>query len=437
MPSAEVQRDVVDDERRRPNLLVLTPAFPYPPVSGGDIRVFHLLRRLSSTFAVHLLPYTGGSTERLVEETRIAAVHVRAPASVDSHSWHPGRRIRFWRHAPHGLSMDVDPNYAQALSRVTAATEFHGVLIDHLYMMQYARFVRPLPVFYSATDVETTKFARWYDGERLSSTRRLLHWAQRRAITWHESRVGKRARVTFATSPVDRDALLRLNHDGRFVVVPNGVDLDYFRPRSRESFDKPPRVFFVGSMFYKPNHLAARFLVSEVFPLIRKEIPDATCHLAGKTNDGDYSELHRPEQGVHMHGFVEDVRPHFDASQMLMVPLSVGSGTRIKILEAMATGTPVVSTAIGAEGIECTHGENIVIANSATDMAAAGVRLLREREQSFRIGSAGRRLVERKYSWDASAHVMRSEISRVLEQERKAGPRDGTGEDAGSPGRRG
>jgi glycosyltransferase involved in cell wall biosynthesis len=405
----------MDSERFK--LLVLTPAFPYPPVSGGDIRIFHLLRRLSSTFSVHLFSYTGGPSERLIEETQITAVHARDPADARVHSWHPRQWIKFWRHAPHGLSLDVDPDYAQALRRVIARTGVHGILIDHLYMMQYARFVGTLPVFYSATDVETTKFARWYDGEHLSSGRRLLHWAQRRVIGWHESKVGKRARVTFATSALDRDTLLRINRTGRFVVVANGVDLSYFRPRRRESFSKPPRVFFVGTMFYRPNYLAARFLAHEVFPLIRRDVPDATCHLAGKTNDRDYSDLHRPEAGVYMHGFVKDVRPHFEESQILVVPLSVGSGTRIKILEAMATGTPVVSTAIGAEGLECSHGENILIANSASDLAAAGVRLLRDREECFRMGEAGRHLVERKYSWDASADVMRSEIARALEQE--------------------
>jgi glycosyltransferase involved in cell wall biosynthesis len=408
----------MDSARRK--LLVLTPAFPYPPVSGGDIRIFQLLRRLSNTFAVHLLPYTGGSSERLIEETGITAVHVPDPADTRVRSWHPRQSIKFWRHAPHGLSLDVDPDYAQALRRVVATTGFDGVLIDHLYMMQYARFVGPIPVFYSATDVETTKFARWYDGERLSRKRRLLHWAQRRAIGWHESRVGRRARVTFATSAADRDVLLRINHSGQFVVVPNGVDLNYFRPRVRESFSKPPRVFFIGTMFYRPNYLAARFLAHEVFPLIRKEVADATCHLAGKTNNEDYSELHRPAAGVYMLGFVEDVRPHFEESQVLVVPLSVGSGTRIKILEAMATGTPVVSTAIGAEGLEYRDGENILIANSAPDLAAASVRLLRDPDECVRIGLAGRRLVEGKYSWDASADVMRNEIARVLEQEHES-----------------
>ena len=118
-----------------------------------------------------------------------------------------------------------------------------------------------------------------------------------------------------------------------------------------------------------------------------------------------------------MHGFVEDVRPFFEECQILVVPLSVGSGTRIKILEAMATGTPVVSTDIGAEGIDYVDGENILIANSPQDLSAAVVRLLRDREECFRIGAAGRRLVERSYSWDSAAEVMRTEMAQILERE--------------------
>jgi glycosyltransferase involved in cell wall biosynthesis len=400
---------------RQLKLLVLTPAFPYPPVSGGDIRIFYLLRHLARSVAVHLLPSTGGSSERLVEATGITAVHPYDPADSRSSTGHRRPPGQFWRHAPHGLSLDVDPSYALALKRVLAGTDFDAVLVDHLYMMQYARFVGQLPVFYSATDVETTKFARWYENEHLSPKRRLLHWAQRLAIQWHESRIGKRALVTFATSTVDRDVLSRMNRCGRFVVVPNGVDLNYFRPRSRESFNRPPRIFFVGTMYYRPNYLAARFLAQELFPLIRREIPDATCHLAGKTNEQDYSELHRPEVGVFMHGFVEDIRPHLEESQILVAPLRVGSGTRIKILEAMASATPVVSTTIGAEGLECAHEENILLADDLKGLAAACVRLLRDRAECVRLGMAGRRLVEQKYSWDASGEVLRREIIQALD----------------------
>ena len=401
----------------RYRLLVLTPAFPYPPVSGGDIRMFHLLRGLAQQFEIHLLSYSGGDSDRLIQETGIAAAHIHRATDNPTSWWQPMKGIGFWRYAPHGISLDVDPSYANTLKRTLASTQFHGVLIDHLYMMQYARFVRPRPVFYTAPDVETVKFERWHQGETLAPKRRFLHWAQRRVIRWYESRLWRRARVTFAASTVDRDLLVQMNRKGRFIVAPNGVDLSYFRPRSRSSFEGPPAIFFVGTMSYKPNYHAARFLAQEVFPRIRHHFPAAVCHLAGKTGKHDYAELNHPELGVRMHGFVDDIRPFFAQCQILLVPLAMGSGTRIKILEGMASGTPIVSTRVGAEGLEYTDGQNIVIADSAVDLAAAAVRLLESREECYRLGMAGRRLVEKQYSWDSSANIVRNEISDILKED--------------------
>lgn len=395
-------------------LLVLSPAFPYPPASGGDIRLFHLLRRLASFFEVHLLPFGQGASDLLIKETGIAAVHVRKQVQLDSAAERVRRRVDFWRGAPHGITLEIDPGYAHTLKRILETTRFDAVLIDHLYMMQYARFVRPCPVFFSATDVETNKFMQWYANEPLAFKQRVFHWMQQKVIRFHESRIGAQTSAVFATSELDRAVLERMNRAGRFVVVANGVDLDYFRQRSRESFNQPPAILFVGSMFYKPNYQAAAFLAREVFPRIREQISEATCHLVGKTDEHDYSELHQPQLGVYMQGFVPDIRPFIEKCQIMVVPLFIGSGTRIKILEAMASGTPVVATSVGAEGLHYTHGENILIGDSATELASAVICLLRDREKCSSIGAAGRRLVEHEYTWDASAAVLRQEIEGVL-----------------------
>jgi glycosyltransferase involved in cell wall biosynthesis len=397
-----------------PKLLVLTPSFPWPPTSGGDIRVYHLLRRLSRCFEIHLLPRWHGDRDELIRETGVAAVHERDGRQRGSLASRLRKRIDFWRGAPHEISLDLDLAYSTALQRLVTTTRFDAVLIDHLFMMQYARFVRPSPVFYSATDVETTKFMRWYVHEAISLRRRVLHWAQQTIIRRFEARVGQLARTVFATSQVDRDFLERMNKGGRFVVAANGVDLDYFQLRSRDSFNQPPAILFVGTLFYKPNLQAITFLLSEVFPRVRREIPDATCHVVGKTIEHSFEELHQPEAGVHVHGSVPDVRPYLDRCQVSVVPLFIGSGTRIKIVEAMASGTPVVATSVGAEGLNYTEGENILIGNSADELAFAIVSLLRDRDRGARIGAAGRRLIEREYTWDASAEVIRSEIARVL-----------------------
>jgi glycosyltransferase involved in cell wall biosynthesis len=400
----------------RPRLLVMTPAFPYPLASGGDIRVFHFLKTLALRFDVHLLCFGTGSADALIRETNIAAVHTVAsttapPASIRERVI---RRLNFWRDAPHGFNLDINGGYASVLRNLITQVSFDGVVIDHLYMMQYARFVKGLPIFYSATDVETIKFARWYENASLSRKRRLLLAAQISAVKRAESGVGRVARITFATSVPDKVALERLNRHGTFLVAPNGVDLDFFRSRRRDTFDGAPAIFFVGTMFYKPNLDAATLLAREIVPRIRAEIPEAVCHIAGKQSNAEGGELHDPARGVVMHGFVDDVRPYLQRCQALVVPLLAGSGTRIKILEAMGSGTPVVSTSIGAEGIEYTDGLNILIADTPSDIASAAVGLLRERERAFDIGAAGRRLVEEKYSWNASARILSDAIEETL-----------------------
>ncbi len=402
--------------QRNSKVLVLCPSFPYPLASGGDIRLYHLLRRLSSSFEFHLLSYNDGDRDALIRETGIAAVHVREPMQVDSAAERVRRRVDFWRGAPHGITMEVDQGYAHTLQRILETTRFDAVFVDHLYMMQYARFVRPCPVFVSATDVESTKFMRWYADEPRTFKQRVFHWMQQKVIRFHEARLGRQASVVFATSEVDRRALEQMNNGGRFVVAANGVDLAYFQPRTRESFNYPPAILFVGSMFYKPNYQAATFLANEVFPRIRAQIPDGSCHLAGKTHKQTFSELHQPQNGVYMHGFVPDIRPFIEKCQIMVVPLFIGSGTRIKIIEAMASGTPVVATSVGAEGLNYSDGENIVIGNSADELASAVIRLLRDREKCSRIGTGGRLLVEKDYSWDSSADVLREEIQRAVAQ---------------------
>jgi glycosyltransferase involved in cell wall biosynthesis len=399
----------------RPALLVLTPTFPYPPTSGGDIRVFHLLRRLARSFDVHLLSLCEGPDRPLIEQTGIAMVYSIDGGAKVLAGRNIRQRLNFWRYSPHGLSLEVDPAYAHTLKQLVANTHFDAVLVEHLYMLQYARFVCPSPVFLSAHNVETMKFSRWFANEPLSLKRRWLHRAQQAVIRFYESSLARRTSAVFATSPVDGDLLRRMNRGrGRFVVAPNGADFTFFEPRSRESFDRPPAILFMGTLYYRPNYEAALYLANEIFPRVRQEIPEAECHLVGRTDRNDYSHLAAPERGVHMHGFVDDVRPHVLRCQVSVVPLRVGSGTRIKIIEAMATATPVVSTSIGAEGLSCTDGENIVIKDTPVAMAKAVVHLLRDRELCVRIGAAGRRLVEKEYGWDASAEVMRGEIMRVI-----------------------
>lgn len=321
------------------------------------------------------------------------------------------QKLDLWRGAPHGLRLDVDPAFARALKDALTTIRPQAVLVEHIYLVQYRRLLGDVPVFVSCHNVETTKMRRWFDGQTAGVPARLRQRLQIETMRRFESNLGRVTRAVFATSDFDREELQRMNGVGRFLCVPNGADLNTFALRPAESFQGPPAAFFVGSLFYKPNLDATLLLKSEIWPRVRREIPDAVCHIAGNPGGLDLNSLNAPDAGVLFHGLVPDIRPWLARSQVMVVPLQVGSGTRIKIIESMATGTPVVSTTIGAEGIHYTPGENILLADTVEAMAKSTVRLLQDRPAALRIGRAGRALVESQYNWDHSAKIMEEIIA--------------------------
>jgi len=401
-------------------LLILSPTLPYPPDSGGNIRLYHLAKRLSSTFEIHLLPgslpQSADHERALKAETGIAAIHHVEKVGRWTLRRRLWRRVDFWRYSPHSISLDVDPHYAETLKQLLRRYPFDVALVVNLYMFQYRKYLPGFPVFYNANDVESVKYRRWYKGDSLSSKRQLLHALQRVAITTFEARVATRSAAVFVTSPTDGAHFQRLGGRGRILVAPNGVDLDYFRARTADSFSGRPRILFMGSFFYKPNLDAARFLRDRLMPRLRAEHPEVSLDLVGNTaRVPELASWHDPGHGVHFHGRVDDVRPFLRSCQVFVCPIFIGSGTRIKILEAMATGTPVVATAVGAEGIEGGDQQGIMIADSVEGMAAAVSQLLRDRALCAKVGRRGRELVEQRYGWDVAASVMAEAIERSLQ----------------------
>ena len=396
------------------SLLVLAPAFPYPPQSGGDIRLFELLRRLATQFDVHLLSYGSGPVEEFMRQSGVKSV-VLVPGGQPAPAggcWR--KKFDLWSGAPHGLRLNIDPVFARALQEMLATLKPQAILIEHVYLAQYRQFVGDVPVFVTCHNVETTKIKRWFDGDKTSFFAGVRRHLQIRAMQRCESNLGRHFHTVFATSELDREELRRMNRHGRFLSVPNGADLKIFTARPAGSFQGSPAAFFVGSLFYKPNLDAAMLLKNQIWPLVRQAIPDAVCHIAGNHGGMDLNSLNDPKGGVLFHGLVPDIQPYLAMSQVMVVPLQVGSGTRIKIIESMATGTPVVSTRIGAEGISCTNNKDIILADTIPELAKSVITLLRDRETAHRIGKAGRSLVETYYNWDASAALLRETIQTAI-----------------------
>jgi len=189
------------------------------------------------------------------------------------------------------------------------------------------------------------------------------------------------------------------------------VDIDYFRPMGGEEADS---LVFTGSMDWMPNEDAILYFVEEVLPLIRARRPNTALWVVGRKAGRKIRALAESDPGIHVTGRVEDIRPYIARGSVYVVPLRVGSGTRLKIFEAMAMGKAVVSTTIGAEGLPVTSGSDIVLADEPRRFADEVGRLLASPEERKRIGDAARKLVEEKYSWAVAAKHVESVLRSQL-----------------------
>jgi glycosyltransferase involved in cell wall biosynthesis len=202
------------------------------------------------------------------------------------------------------------------------------------------------------------------------------------------------------TSAHDRDLLLRDLPDTRIAIVPNAVDLDYFRPRPDAPAPEPLSIIFFGAINYFPNSDGLSYFLEEIFPRVRTRLPGTKLNVVGHTPENLFALAN---DHIAMKGFVPDVRVEVERAAVVIAPLRIGGGTRLKILEAMAMGKPTVSTPQGAEGLEVTHDKELLLADTPAGFADQLVRALEDAALARRLGLAARHLVEQRYGWPASA----------------------------------
>jgi sugar transferase (PEP-CTERM/EpsH1 system associated) len=387
-------------------VLFLTPQVPYPPQQGAALRNWGLISGLANRHEVAVLSFraSGQSPEppdllRTVCRTETVPLPVRALRDrlrVMLTTRQPDMALR--------LSSEM---YAQRLVERLARESFDVVHVGGIEMAPYLGVIeaarpRPLVIFDNLnceyllqqraflTDLRVP--GRW-PGAAYS----LVQW---RRLRRYEAQVCRRADRVLAVSGADAAALQKLVPGLGVVVVPNGVDTLAYRP---EASNAVPQVsgralVFTGTMDFRPNVDAVLWFTRKVLPGVRAEVPEAHFFVVGQRPHRWLDGL-RGDPAVTLTGWVEDARPYIAQAAVYVAPLRIGGGTRLKLLEAMATGKPVVATRLGAEGYPVTHGRELLLADTPVDFAAAVVALLRAPERRAELGRVARAFVEQHYDW--------------------------------------
>jgi glycosyltransferase involved in cell wall biosynthesis len=386
------------------NILILSPFFPYPPNQGGKIRVFNLIKYLSRRNRVTLACLSSekvddyGPLRDYCEE--IVCVERPVRTARDLASFLLGR-------APFNFVRYSSKEFRSALADLRGRKSFDVVQVEMAMLWQYADSLAGIPVVLDEHNVEY-ELVRGLRQGCGNALKRALYVLEEKRFRQREEAAWEACRVCFTVSDKEREIVVSRTGNARKVVtVPNGVDLEkfVFRPKT----ERGRRILFLGGMDWAPNLDSARFFLEEIFPLIRERMPKAEVDFVGK-DLWKIRDLVRID-GIRLHENIPEVLPWFQQADVLAVPLRQGAGTRIKILEAMASGLPVVTTTKGCDGTEVVQGKHLLIADSAQDFAGEVLRLIEDDPLAARLAQEARSLVEKKYSWEMAASTIHETLS--------------------------
>jgi len=377
-------------------ILFISWWWPYPANNGSKIRAYNLLRQLASVHDITLLSFAapGEADPNHVEHLRAFCRHVEAVPRPDYRPNSLRATAGYLSRWPRSLVDTYSQAMARRVSDLVGAGSADVVIGYELQTMRYLELARGLP-----TIIEEIEVTGYHDRVRAASgaARARAQLTVNKLESALHSLMARGCAVT-VVSEQERELVLRAAPPGaRVEVIPNGVDTIRLRPLSTAQ-PQPFTLIYTGAVTYSANLDAVTYFVQDVLPLVRRQFPETRLLVTGGTGSVDVSAL-AAQPGVTFTGYLPDVAAAVREAWAVVVPLREGGGTRLKVLEAMALGTPVVSTRKGAEGLDVRHGANILLADTADALAQAIASLFRD--PALRAGLAGnaRRLVEETYDW--------------------------------------
>ena len=404
--------------------LFIAPQVPWPLTVGSKIRVYNLLKCYANMGEVTLVCLVENEAEaqeyqqikQCCQQRHYFPLHVtntvlgrhsgKLQALFDALCLQP-KAVRYFNSdrlsAKTALLMAREKFDIIHVERLFMVKNVHAVLQQSRSELEHPLFVLDIDEFESEKMIHSAALDRWY------SLKKYLHFLEFLKLKAYERRLLRRFDCILVCSERDRLQLQRSHSLPWVEIFSNGAEVGDCLMPTKGRDDGRTLVYF-GAMNYQPNEDAVLYFVENILPLIRNRFPDIRFVVAGKSPSARLRALHNGHDLLVI-GYVEDKQQLFGSCTAFIVPLRIGGGTRLKILEAMSFGKPVVSTSIGCEGIDVTPGENIKVADSPLNFATACVELLADETLRQELGNGGRELVLRRYQW----HEIRKSYIKVLE----------------------
>lgn len=380
-------------------VLFITTVLPYPLDGGAKIRTFNLMKNVVSKHEVTLLSFVESKDEPgNINELE----HYGFKVETVKRTSHNKLVLLFnlfyclFRAKPFVIQKYYSSAMRNKINDLIGKYKFDIVQFEHLHMAQYLSLFRSTHLILAMHNIDSVIAERYCREEKnmLKKAYASLQWKKLRK---YESVMYEKFDICLTVSEKDNERLKQISPKTNAAVIPNGVDTTYFKLSTEGN--EPNSLVFTGMMNWLPNVDAMLYFCKHILPLIEKEVAGVKLYIVGRNPLEKVKELGK-EHNIVVSGAVDDIRPYVRRSSVVIVPLRIGGGTRLKILEAMSMGKPVVSTSIGCEGLEVIHGENIIIADTSSEFAVRTIDLLKGNIPISKLGENGRKLVCEKYDWE-------------------------------------
>jgi len=382
-------------------VLVFYPYIPYPIDRGTYQRAYHLLRGIAREHEVDFLSLTEGG-ERMDQAGHFEEFCRRVKFIPFEHP--PWPRLfpdRLFNPMPTSVRHWQQPHVQAAVDEFLKGQQYDFAHVCDIVLLPYLLDRHAIPISVDRSRVDLQYQMMQVQARNPPLRDKLLDWEGILKVKWFEKKVARKVRMEVVCGPDDIVFIReRISKDVPVAVIGNGVDLDFFRPDAvPDPRAEKPTVLFCGAMDYVPNTNGLEWFFKHVFDDLKKQVPDLELLLVGRSPT-EQVKAYGNKPGVTVTGGVPDVRPYYRRSWMQIVPLLIGGGTRLKIVESMAIGTPVISTTIGAQGLGVRHDHDILLADTPEEFLAQTVRALSEPDLRERLDREGQKTARERFSWD-------------------------------------
>lgn len=400
------------------NILWLSTRSPYPLISGHSLRTYHTLRNASERHGIFLVTFVQLPLE--LEEENLGQVEglcrcvdpFRIP--LDRSRILLGASLA--RNLFSGLPFVAEKYDVGAMRRrirnIIRKERIDLVHVDLLHLSVYLDEFPEMPKVITNHNVESLRVYRWSQAER-NPLKKLYLREQWRRLRVFERNALNRFDACIVVSKTDRDTLETMGVQSKMFIVPNGTDTEHFRPGGGKT--DPDRVLWLGHMDVHTNRDAVLYYWREIFPILRRRHPAARMEFIGTSPPREIVEAAKTDSRLRAPGFVEDIRPYLEKASVVVVPIRIGSGTRVKILDAMALGKAIVSTSVGCEGLDVKDGRDICIADDPEGFAHKTAMLLRDEDLRTALERNARRSALR-YDWRLVAEEQERAYQYAVQQ---------------------